>query len=329
MGCGNLFKKKKEGVDVTKIEREKEKLRDKEFLLKVNNKWKEGSYKPYYKTILLFITNRCNLNCEHCFDRANLRGLKEMSFEYIKKIVDNNPHVEKYDIMGGEPLLHSELNKILNYLEERGKKIGLYTNGFLLNKLPRNYKNLRLNLSFHSIYTEDLSLKPISKLHDYIEYFQYIYPMKLVFLITQENKGILFNFAEYIEQFKNISKLTIGMIRNEEDYYNDNYENIVPFEEYPRIIQYFIDEYSGNLDIDIFAEGIIVTDNLPRSSSNQINRFRCIFPENEYTECLYDVGPDKKKKFNLEKPITYPKCNLCPKTKKDRCLTDKIRLRKR
>ena len=57
--------------------------------LKLNpQKWKEAIYGPYYKTLLLFITNRCNLRCESCFNKNNVGNSKEMSFEYIKTKVN-------------------------------------------------------------------------------------------------------------------------------------------------------------------------------------------------------------------------------------------------
>lgn len=325
MGCG-IKMKNKAGIDVDT--KNKERLMKIESLLNIDRKkWLEKPYKPYFKTILIFITNRCNLNCEHCFDRANVHGLEEMSFDYIKTIIDSNPQVDKYDIMGGEPLLHSEIDKIFKYLAEKNKKIGLYTNGFLLDNFKDDYKNLRLNMAFHAIESKNKSLKPIASIKEQIKRFQYIYPTKIVFLMTEENKNMLFDFAEYVENnFENIPKLTIGLIRNEEDYYNDAYEGIVSLEEYTEIIQDFVNNYEGKLNIDIFAEGMLYTKKLPRSQKNQINRFRCVFVNNEYTGCLYDVGPDKKNKFDPTKPISYVDCDLCPRTGKNRCLTDKIKL---
>ncbi|MBT4722488.1 radical SAM protein [Candidatus Falkowbacteria bacterium] len=319
---------KKIGIDTNT--KKKEQLKNKKVLLNFNHqKWSEPTYGPYFKTILLFITNRCNLNCSFCFDNANVHGLEEMSFDYIKKIVDNNPQVNKYDIMGGEPLLHNDLDKILRYLAKKGKKIGLYTNGFLLHKLKDDYDNLKVNIAFHSINSKNKSLKPIACLNESIKKIQQIYPLKVVFLITNKNKKLLLKFAKYIENnFKLINKLTIGLVRNEEDYYNDNYEGIVSFDEYVKIVKDYVNNYGGTLDLDIFAEGMLYTNKLPFSQKNQINRFKCVFVDNKYTSCLYDIGPDKKNNFDPEKRITYSNCELCPKTGKNRCLTDKIKLKR-
>ena len=297
-------------------------------ILKLNpQKWSEAEYGPYYKTFLLFLTNQCNLRCINCFNKTNVGGTEEMSFEYVKTIIDHNPLVTKYDIMGGEPLMHSELEKILSYLEKSGKKIGLYTNGILLDKLKNTYKNLRLNFSFHSITSMDASLKPIRLITKQIKKYESIYPIKLCYLISKENKNLIKPFAQYIEDnFKHVTKLTIGALRDESDYWNNECSNILPLEEYGELVQNFLDTYNGRLNLDIFTEGVIFSPKLPRSQPDQINRFKCIFVDNKYTECLYDVGVDKKLNFDPAIPIKFCDYKKCPRYDRENCLTDKIKL---
>jgi hypothetical protein len=183
-------------------------------------------------------------------------------------------------------------------------------------------------MAFHSIESKNKSMKPITSIYESIKRLQHNYPLKIVFLITEENKHLLFDFAKYIEKnFENIKKITIGLVRNEEDYYNDKYQGIVSFEEYIKIVQNFINNYNGSLDVDIFAEGILYTIKLPESQKNQISRFKSIFINNKYTDCLYDIGLDKKINFNPKKSIFYQECFSCPRTGKNRCLTDKIKLK--
>lgn len=292
-----------------------------------SKKWEESIYGPYYKTILLFITNKCNLRCKTCFNKNNLDGHSEMSFEYIKTIVDNNPDVEKYDIMGGEPLLHKELDKILSYLEKMNKKIGLYTNGMFLDNLKKTYRNLKLNMAFHSIHSLNPYLKPIDMVADKIKRFQDVYPIKLCYLMSSDNYDDLKFFAQYIEDnFKNIKKLTIGALRDESDYWSDDSPDIMPLKDYYSVIQNFLDTYDGKLNVDIFTEGVIFTPNLPKSQPNQINRFKCVFVDNKYAECLYDIGIDKKISFDPNKPINFCDYKKCPRYGRENCLTDKIKL---
>lgn len=298
--------------------------------LSVNpEKWQEES-KPYSKTILLFITNACNLSCDYCFNIPNLHREKGMSLEYIQQLVETNPDISKYDLMGGEPLLHRGINQIISYLESKNKRVGLYTNGYFLENLKHNHRYLKVNISFQSLESEDKSLKPICDIAEQVRSLQYIYPIKLVFLLNNQNKFILADAVKYIENnFENIDTLTIGTVRNEGDYWNDNYSYVVPLREYAEITQRFINGYEGRLNIDIFSKGILYTDNLPQNQDNQINRFKSVFDNNRYVSCLYLIAQDKKIVFEPDKPIPFPDCTSCSRTGRQNCLADKIRLRRK
>ena len=72
-----------------------------EFNICVNpQKWLVKWQNEYHKSLLLFITGRCNLNCENCFSISS-RDNNELLLEQIEKIVDANPDFEKIDLMGG------------------------------------------------------------------------------------------------------------------------------------------------------------------------------------------------------------------------------------
>ena len=289
--------------------------------------WKE-EYGPYFRTILLFLTGNCNLNCPKCFNRENMASKNDMDFDFIKKLVLNNSTVDKYDIMGGEPLLHPQINDILYFLDGLDKKIGLYTNGLLLDKVPQNIKNLKINMAFHSIDSQNPSDKPISKIIQKINIISQTYPLKIVYLMTQKNKNNLFEFVDYVENnIPRLKKITIGQIRDELNYYNDAAENVIPLQEYAQILNHFIQTYKGRLNVDIFSEGILETPNFPHSQPYQLNRFRSVFPDHKYVDCLYEVAISKKNDFDIEKPLPFPDYSKCPITGRSRCITDKIKLK--
>ncbi len=289
--------------------------------------WKE-EYGPYFQTILLFLTGACNLKCPKCFNCGNMTSKNHMDFGFIQKLILTNKNVDKYDIMGGEPLLHPQINDILYFLASQNKKIGLYTNGLLLEKVPTDIKNLKINMAFHSITAEDPSEKPISRLIDKIREISTLYPLKIVFLMTQKNKKMLPEFVQYIEKnLPNLKKITLGQVRDELDYYNDNAQNVIPLEEYAQYINTFIQTYHGRLDIDIFSEGILETPYFPVSHPNQLNRFRSVFPTGDYVDCLYEVALSKKKPFDPMVPLPFPRHDRCPVTGRKRCITDKIKLK--
>lgn len=301
-------------------------MRQKKIKLNINkDKWKE-SYKDYEKTILLFITNQCNLNCDYCFDSPNLSNKPEMSIDYIKRIVEANPEINKYDLQGGEPLLHSKINEIIRYLNNKNKKVGLYTNGYLLNKLDIGHKSIKICVSFQVLESNNKSNKSLFGIKENILFYQKYYPFKLVFLMNKKNQYLLEDVVDYVEKkFKFISKLTIGLIRDEADYWNDKKDCILSFKEYADRIQHLLDNYKGNLNFDVFTKGVLYTKNLPAQRKNQICRFKNVFVDG-FVPCLYLIASDKKIKLNDDLKVPYDINYKCKRTGGKNCLADKIYL---
>ena len=83
----------------------------------------------------LYINENCNFNCEYCATKAaKWDCFKPMSFDKAKYIIDYIT-LSKYDvilcILGGEPTLNKDLNKIIDYASTKPqiKELELYTNG--------------------------------------------------------------------------------------------------------------------------------------------------------------------------------------------------------
>lgn len=89
-------------------------------------------------TVMLDVTNKCNLNCLHCYNRSGKdckytdMNDEEMigQIDYIIKLA---PRILCF--CGGEPLLrHNLLRKMASKLSEAGILVNMVTNGVLLNK---------------------------------------------------------------------------------------------------------------------------------------------------------------------------------------------------
>ncbi|MDP2947018.1 MAG: radical SAM protein [Nanoarchaeota archaeon] len=84
-------------------------------------------------------TNACNLSCRMCPRKESNRPVGYLSMDLCRKIVDE---AKKYGPRGfslhkdGEPLLHSDLFKIIEYIKKSNSKNAIYltTNGILLDK---------------------------------------------------------------------------------------------------------------------------------------------------------------------------------------------------
>jgi len=105
-------------------------LGDKEFLSKAS----KGQLLPLHAQ--LSPTNKCNMNCSFCSYADCDRNL-ELSLKEIKVIVDKSKSIgmKAIDITGGgEPLVHPEIDNIINYITSCEIRCGLTTNGSLIDR---------------------------------------------------------------------------------------------------------------------------------------------------------------------------------------------------
>jgi len=105
-------------------------------------KWKEWPEQFHVEEFPLFIdvevTSACNLKCPFCATTLKSKGISKgfISFDIVKKIIDegsqNNLYGVKFNIRG-EPLLHPEIHRFVNYARQKGL-IDVYfnTNAMLL-----------------------------------------------------------------------------------------------------------------------------------------------------------------------------------------------------
>jgi hypothetical protein len=86
------------------------------------------------------LTLRCTLKCKLCAADVTRYDVaphfsKEFVFNIIDKCFELVDHVERFQLSGGEPLLHKDFNSILQkalFYSERFGNIGIFTNGTIL-----------------------------------------------------------------------------------------------------------------------------------------------------------------------------------------------------
>jgi len=120
------------------------------------------------RSIWIEITTRCTLKCEFCAHRIMNRKQEDMTFETFKKIIDGiDIMLNKYGdkeiteiclTRWGEPLIHKELGKFIEYTKSKGIYTYLATNGTLLTKEKRKMildsKLDKMNISVDTINDE-------------------------------------------------------------------------------------------------------------------------------------------------------------------------------
>lgn len=86
----------------------------------------------------LYITNCCNLCCKHCY--MENQPLQSLSFDNIKEVLKLaqkdyfNSKIDIVSLLGGEPTIHHEFEKIVDYLNKQNYITQISTNGYFLLK---------------------------------------------------------------------------------------------------------------------------------------------------------------------------------------------------
>ncbi len=93
----------------------------------------ELSYLEGYKMLNCYITNACNLRCEHCFMQSGLPLKNELTkSEWIRVLKEfKEAGGESVTFSGGEPLMNKDFKEILKTASNIGLTTTVLTNGLL------------------------------------------------------------------------------------------------------------------------------------------------------------------------------------------------------
>lgn len=123
-----------------------------------------------FKRIYIEITNKCNLSCSFCPKLK--RASREMSTEEFYRAASQARGFCDYLYLHlkGEPLSHSQIDKILTICDELEFKVNITTNGTLLNSnkdVLKKHKSVRqINISLHSMENIDAAEKYVKNIVD-------------------------------------------------------------------------------------------------------------------------------------------------------------------
>src|SRR5512135_1618584 len=89
--------------------------------------------------IILQLLEHCNLRCPMCYQWGEngpyreKKTLSRLDIEVIRRVIDDcEPARPYYELYGGEPLLHPQIEDVLRAIRSAGSKFQLSTNGVLL-----------------------------------------------------------------------------------------------------------------------------------------------------------------------------------------------------
>lgn len=112
-----------------------------------------------HSAIRVYVTERCNANCKSCFNamsRTNAEMSIENFSELCKYLKENG--ITYLKIMGGEPTVHKDFEKIIDCAQRFFDGISLFTNGIndrIANVKFRDSDSVIFNFSFNKLLNEE------------------------------------------------------------------------------------------------------------------------------------------------------------------------------
>lgn len=87
------------------------------------------------RSMHLYLTNKCNLFCPHCYMFSGKANEKELTTEEIFSLISDYREVAKgtsITLSGGEPTCHPDFDSIVKYAAKLGLDVKLLTNGTMM-----------------------------------------------------------------------------------------------------------------------------------------------------------------------------------------------------
>lgn len=170
-----------------------------------------------FKSIYIEITNKCNLSCSFCSKYKRDKDiLTSDEFEYILRSINNYTDYIHLHVLG-EPLLHDELDRILELASKYNKKVNITTNGTLLSKklsIILKYRKIirQINISFHDIICNVKYFSIIdSTVNEILDKSNIIISYRLWNLGSDNSNG---NFINFLSNKYNVSRDFLNSMMN-------------------------------------------------------------------------------------------------------------------
>jgi len=294
------------------------------------------------KQLMIFITEKCNLNCPYCFSMESQS--KEMSLTDLDKILQwaECNQITKISLCGGEPTSHIHFDKILQLIDKYGFKT-YFASNFTIDCTLLKYFNANV-IDKIFIHLTNQTIENTRLKNQLLKNIEHAKKAEIELIcrtnITSENPPIPAWF-QFLQE-TNIQKLNIALTFPTKNASNQ-FVDIYSFGQYCSVIMQIINKANEqNIDMSfakpvplcIFDETVsrylLTVKNfhpLCNVSEQNCTRNFCITPQKEIHACLGVTSTSLKFRKNLKwieiekfctniiRPLLsqplWMKCNVC------------------
>jgi len=199
--------------------------------------------KDKIKTLRILLTDKCNLNCFYCCAEGHRSKYNNFNYDNIKTLIRNiNEYydIRRIKLTGGEPLCYTDINSIINAINEAKKSnqlLSLVTNGTKTSEIKSIVKNydIDLTISLPSINKDvyDRIVQKNSEFKNVIETITYLndinYDFKLNCVLVEEQTNTYENVKKIIDAYGDKHNIEIRFL---ELSINEVNKNVIDYSKY-------------------------------------------------------------------------------------------------
>ncbi|MBQ7761686.1 MAG: radical SAM protein [Clostridia bacterium] len=162
------------------------------------------------------LLNRCNLRCPYCFADSYLGSEgDDLKIDTLMELLDFCADEGTIGLIGGEPLLHKQIDTILEILKQNMwyHKVTIFTNGIFLDRVAPSLNHPKFHLLINVNSKKDIGEKAFSMLEKGIEEALKYLPLQNVDLginVYEENQD--FSSLLYLLEKFNLKKLRVSLV---------------------------------------------------------------------------------------------------------------------
>lgn len=155
--------------------------------------------------VVLRVTSKCNNNCKYCYGPKNVKGTNLVKLKKLFGLLASNG-TKAILLTGGEPLLRTDFNEIIQALKKLGLRIFLDTNGDLFFKyketISQNIDVLGLPLDFsNSSYRNKNNFETVLAILNYYKHIKKRPKIRVGTVVTKDNFGELDKIGEILKKY--------------------------------------------------------------------------------------------------------------------------------
>lgn len=186
-------------------------------------------------SLILFVTNSCNLCCGFCCYAENLNVSKDISLEDMRKISGSVGKFRALLVSGGEPFIRADLDEVLLLFARNNgiNSINIPTNGWYLERTERTCRSfleqnreVMLNLSFSVDGPQEVhdrirqragTFEHLCKTIEFLSPWRSRYPnlrLRVNSVVTPDNIGTIRSTIDYFHGRFDLDEHALEMVRD-------------------------------------------------------------------------------------------------------------------